>query len=363
MAYLDNVVLADYQDLTVQSEARKTKYGQLDLAIDSTAKVDFIPPSVKEKLTTATGQRNFKIPVLKDTEATAVLVPGFANIPINMGEADNMYFTAYDIFSGFRLFPASFAGSQIDAQAYINDRMRKVTEAMAAAAEGIINATFEARKTQVLDFTTQVSQGDGVFDFDADTDTLNVGKSAVKDTMFANLNALMIANKLEGDYSIVTNPAGLSSAVTNALKFGMANDKNIIQFEQAIPSARRYESHSINPGANIFNGYVVRDGAIGVYENFLWDFVNGTEFAGKKWAVSDVPLQNIRMRVNTFINKEATDATSLFAAGTNKNMIMTTFEEMALWARFYVVYRYNSAITTKANDIVKISGLTTDIGV
>ncbi len=361
MAYLDSVVLADYQDLTVQSEARKTKYGQLDLAVDSTAGVDYISPSVRQKLASASGMQNYKIPVLKDTEATAVTVPGFANIPINMGEATTIYYQAYDVFSGFRLFPASFAGSQIDAAAYIANRMEKVTEAMAAKAETIINSVYEARKTQVLGYTTQVSQGDGVFQFDEATDTLKIGKSAVKDTMFDNLNALMIANKLEGDYGIVTNAAGLSAAKTNYLKYGAANDKNLLQFGSAIPENMRYESHAISPGSDIFNGYLVRKGAVGVYENFLWDFANMTNFAGKSWSISDVPLKNLRMRVNVFKNMEATEATSLFAAVTNKNLVMTHFEEIAFWARFYVVYRYNSDLTSRANDIVAIKGLTTDI--
>lgn len=358
MAYLDEVVLADYQDLAVQSEARKTKYGQLDLAIDSTQGVDYVPPSVRQRLATASGMQNYKIPVLKDTTATITTVPGFANIPINLGEADNMHYSVYDVFSGFRLFPGSFAGTQTDIASYIQDRITKVTEAMASGAESVINTTLEARKTQVLDYTTQVSQGDGTFTFDTGTDTLTASKAAVKDTIFDNLNALMIANKLEGDYSIVTNPAGLSAAKTNYLKYGAANDKNLMQFGSAIPESKRYESHAISPGSNIFNGYLVRNGAIGVFENFLWDFQNRTEFAGKKWSVSDVPLQNIRMRVNTFVNTEATDATSLFASVTNKNLTMTHFEEMAFWARFYVVYRYNSSISTKANDIVKIAGAT-----
>jgi hypothetical protein len=362
MAYLNDVVLADYQDLNVQTETRKTKYGLLDLAIDSTPGVDYIPPSAVEQMMTASGQQSIKIPILKDTAAVATTTPGFSNIPINLGEAGTFYFSAFDIFSGFRLFPASFAKTQVDIQSYIKNRMDKVTEAMAASAETILSAVYEARKTQVLDHVTQVSQGDGAFEFDAATDTLKIGKSAVKDTMFSNLNALMIANKLEGDYRLVTNPAGLSAAVTNALKFGVNNNQNIVQFEQAIPSNMRYESHSLVPGTDIFNGYLVRDGAIGVYENFLWDFINGTEALGKTWEVSDVPLQNLKMRVNVFRNVAATDATSLFSAGTNKNLLMTTFEEIAFWARFYVVYRYNSDITTLPNDIVKIKGLTSDIG-
>jgi hypothetical protein len=38
---------------------------------------------------------------------------------------------------------------------------------------------------------------------------------------------------------------------------------------------------------------------------------------------------------------------------------MTHFEEMALWFRFYVVYRYNSDLSARANDIVKLVGATT----
>jgi hypothetical protein len=32
---------------------------------------------------------------------------------------------------------------------------------------------------------------------------------------------------------------------------------------------------------------------------------------------------------------------------------------MAIWVRFYVVYRYNSDLGTRVNDIVKIQGLLT----
>ena len=66
----------------------------------------------------------------------------------------------------------------------------------------------------------------------------------------------------------------------------------------------------------------------------------------------------IQSRPNVFINTEATDASALVASG-NTNATMTHFQEMAFWDRFYVFYRYNSDLTTRQNDIVKISGLTT----
>jgi hypothetical protein len=40
-------------------------------------------------------------------------------------------------------------------------------------------------------------------------------------------------------------------------------------------------------------------------------------------------------------------------------MTMTHFQEMAIWNRFYIVFPYNSDLTTRVSDIVKLKGLTT----
>lgn len=70
----------------------------------------------------------------------------------------------------------------------------------------------------------------------------------------------------------------------------------------------------------------------------------------------DLPFVN--MRANIYTDTHATKATSLITSGTDSNLIMTHFEEMGIWVRFYVVYRYNSDLANRVNDIVKIQGLT-----
>jgi len=62
---------------------------------------------------------------------------------------------------------------------------------------------------------------------------------------------------------------------------------------------------------------------------------------------------------DVYINKEATEANSIITPNTDTNLTMTHFEEMAMWFRFYVPYRYNSAIATRQNGIVKLLGKTT----
>ena len=182
-------------------------------------------------------------------------------------------------------------------------------------------------------------------------------KAAQKETMFYNLEELMAANKLGGDYRLATSRAGLAVQRSEAAKYGVSNDKNL-QALGFLPSDRLYESDNISAGSDIFNGWLMRDGAMGIYSNHPFDFANGTMVDGKEWSVSDVELPFTRMQANVYVNSQATEATSLISGGTDSNLKMTHFEELAVWFRFYVVYRYNSDLSTRANDIVKVSGKT-----
>jgi len=360
MAYLQETLLNAYLEQGGNSEFRPDRPGLLDAVIQrGTPFINkFMKPSTVEQLRTMIGTRQASIPVLKDQEVIVNRTPGFANIPANLLESANYQFAAYDVFSGFQLFPSSFAQNQIDMESYVSETMNRVLNACAVEIESILTDVAELRKTQTLGFTTQVSQGDGVFTFDAPTDTLQINKAAQEDTMYWLLHSLMRANKLPGDYSLVTSPAGLTPAITEAAKFGPSNQKNL-QFQATqIPLDRYYESDSISPGSDVFNGYFMQDGALGIIENFPPDFVSGTTVGERNWSISNAPMNGVGLRANVFMNREASDASTLFTP-INPSLKMSHWEEMALWFRFYVVYPYNSNIAGKAQNIVKIKGLTT----
>ena len=359
MSYLDNTVLNDFQATEATNEKFEANYGMLDLVKDSTPSVDYVPPSVQEKLSTLSASRLGKIPVMKDQTVTVTTTPGFSNIPINLAESDTYYFTAYDVFSGFRLYPASFENNQIDGAWWREQTIRNVLKGMAVAKDDIMETVLESRKTQVLNYDTQVSQGDGTFVFQTATDLLDINKSAQKDTMFTYLKELMKANQLGGEYRIVTSPGGLLVSEVDAMKHQDQQAVQRLWSQSAVAFDRRYTSDQLSPGSDNFTGFFVRDGAIGSYENWPWDFRNGTQFAGKEWNITDVEMPYIKSRPNIFINKEASEATSIITPNTDSNLIMTHWEEMAIWDRFYVVYRYNSDLTARQNDIVKLKGLTT----
>lgn len=357
MAYLDATDWNDIQMTEATNDKRFSELGINDAVKASTPFVDYLPPSAKAALNSASSLRQVKIPVLKDQTVTVNQTPGFNFIPSNLPESDEYSFTAVDVFTGFRHFPAQFANNTLDAEWTKNEVMKNVAYAAGNTIESLLAVQLEARKSQVLANTVQVSQGEGTFSFDTGTDILSVSKAAQKETMFSNLETLMGANELAGNYRFVTNRAGLAVQKSEALKYGAGNDKNL----QALGLAsldRMHETGNIAAGSDIFNGYMFRDGSIGVIENFPFDFRNGTKVDGREWSISDVALPWANMRANIYVNNEATEATSLVSAGENSDLIMTTFSEMAIWFRFYIVTRYNGDIATRANDIVKIKGTT-----
>lgn len=356
MSFLNATLLNDLQSDMATNEKYFSPLGVIDSVKASTASADYIPPSVRAALASTSSLRDAEIPVIKDQSVTVVTTPGFEYIPSNLPESDKYWFQPYDVFSGMRHYPAANDNNMIDAEYQSREVLKNVLYAMGNKVEEILLTNLDARKTQLLGFTEQVSATTGDYVFNATPDILEVSKAAQDETMFFSLEELMAANEVGGNYRIVTNRAGLARQKAEALKYGAGNDQNL-QALGFFGADRMYESGNISTSAK-FDGYLFRDGAIGVIENFPSDFRRGVEFAGKSWSVSDMDLPFVNMRANIYTDTNATNATSLITSGTDSNLIMTHFEEMAVWVRFYVVYRYNSDLATRVNDIVKIQGKT-----
>jgi hypothetical protein len=358
MALLHATQLNDLQATNATNEKRYSELGLVNAVSESTKSVDFILPSGKDALSTMDSLRNYQLPYLKDQTVTVNFTPGFSNIPSNLPESAQQTYVAVDVFSGFRYFPAQFANNSMDAEATRVMVMNNVLHKMGQSVEGLLATTLELQKTQTLDFTTQVSQGNGVYTFNTGTDLLEISKAAQKGTMFYELESLMDSNDLGGNYRIVTNPGGLTVQKSQALQSGQGNSVNL-QALGFFGEDRMHQSRTISAGSDIFNGWLIQDGAIGMIENFPFDFRNGTSIGGRTWSISDMKLPHINMRCNIYVNNEATDATALVNPSTSSDMKMTHFQEMAFWNRFYIVFPPNSDLTNRPNPIVKIKGLTT----
>lgn len=348
--FIDFSVLNAYQDRIVQTEKEPQSYGLIDCLRYNTPANRVLTPTLKAFLQTVEG-RTTQYTGLKEDTITTTSVESFT-IPAHLSDSEQKTLTAVSIFSGFQVYPKYFVNNTIAYQDYLMNKYDEVFAAMASAKETQIANLLATYKTQVWDGTTQVNNGDGTFTFA--TSVLTANLAAQKDTLFANLKTLFRINKKAGSYNAVVNEGGFNLAMNEILKYGATNQENRQFLLNQLP--RFFETLGISPGSDQFVAYMMRDGAIGGVQNYPSDFRDGTSVGEKIWGVMDTPAPYIGERLNVYYNREAVDASSL--GDTTSHLNMTSMEEWGFLDKFFLVSNYNSDLTTRANDIVKVVGAT-----
>lgn len=351
--FIDFSVLNAYQDKMVQTEKRKQSYGLIDCLKFNTPMNKVLTPTLKSHLQTVEG-RSTEYTGLKEDVITTTNVESFT-IPAHLSDSEQKTLTSISIWSGFQVYPAWFQNNTIAYEDYLQNKYDEVFSAMAAAKETQIANLLNTNKTQTIDGVAQINGGDGTFAFDATNDWVSANKAAQKDTLFSNLEALFGINKMGGSHNAVVNKGGLTLAINEILKYGAANSENKQFIQNNLPAF--FETLGIAPSTYQFIMYMMTDGAIGGVQNYPFDFRQGTVVGDKKWGIMDTPAPYIGERLNVYYNKEAVDASGL--GDTTSHLRMTSMEEWGFLDKFFLVSNYNSDLTSRVSDIVKVVGLTT----
>jgi len=352
--YIDFSYLNAYQDRKTQTEKDLQRYGLIECLRHNTPMNKVLSsPSLKAHLQTVQGQTT-QYTGLKESVITTTSVESFT-IPEHLSVSEQKTLTSVSIFSGFRWYPGQFVNNTIEEGVYLDNKFDEVFSAMAAAKETQIASALSTYKTQVLAGEAQINHGDGAFAFDTALDTLTCDLAAQKDALFANLKTIMRINKKAGNYNMVVNEGGFNLAINEILKYGQQNQENRQFVLNQLPMY--FETLGIAPSTFQFVAYLLRDGAIGSVQNYPYDFRTGTVVDSKVWGVMPTPAPYIGERLNVFQNIEATDASSL--GDRTGELRMTSYKEMGFLDKFFLVTNYNSDLTTRVNDIVKVTGATT----
>ena len=351
--FIDFSILNAYQDRITQTEKEKQRYGLIECLQHNSPMNKVLTPTLRAHLQTVEG-RTTEYTGLKEDVITTTTVESFT-IPAHLSDSEQKTLTSVSIFSGFQVYPAWFQNNTIAMEDYMANKFDEVFAAMAAAKETQIANLLNTYKTHVWAGETQVNNGDGTFTFQVATDDLDINLAAQKDVMYSNLKTLFRINKKVGAYNAVINEGGWNLALNEIFKFGQMNQENRQFAENQLPLY--FETLGIAPGSDQFIGYMMRDGAIGSVQNYPFDFRTGTNVDSKVWGVMDSPAPYIGERLNVYNNKEAVDASAL--GDTTSHLKMTSMEEWGFLDKFFLVSNYNSDLTTRVNDILKIIGLTT----
>lgn len=352
MAYIDQTIMASIQDSLAQDERKYNRTGIVDAAHKSTEFVDFVSPMLQEKLKTISSAQGFSVPVIKDGTAISVSTPGFDKTPDNRLETDTINWVAVDVFSGYKITESDFADNLLTVEQYAQVQTKRCLESMAIAKENAIKSILDARKTQTLGYLDVLnSHSEGAYSFVGGK--LRANKAAIKDTFYYDLDTLMRNNKVSGGTLLVTSAGGDDAIMKTMLKNGAGQSVDKSWASKYMGMDNIFVSDSITPGVgNVFEGYLIEKGSVGIYENFPYDFAKGKELADRKWFVTPEKMPFVNQKLNVHISESAVDGRGKFDRGSNS--VMTTEETVSLWARFYVVYKYNSDIANKVNPIVAI---------
>lgn len=349
---IDFSALLAYQDLKVQTELPSQGFGLIDCFKYNTQFNKILTPGLKAHLQQVEG-RTTEYTGLKETVITTTSTESFT-IPAHLSTSEQKTLTLVTIASGFQVYPAWFQNNTITEADYLANKYDEVFMAMANAKEVLMAALLNTYRNQNALAVTQINGGSGTFAFDAGLDTLTVNKAGQLDTMFANLKTLMRIAKKAGNYNIVVNEGGFNLALNEILKYGAANEKNLSFIQNMMP--RFFETLNIAPEAFQFKAYLLVDGAVGYVENYPFDFRTGTTVDSKVWGIMDSPAPYVGERLNVYHNKEAVDASSL--GETTAHLKMTSMEEWEFIDKFFLITNYTSDLTTRVQDIVKITGAT-----
>lgn len=351
--FIDFTVLNAYQDKIAQTEGKSQPFGLIRILDASSPTCPILTPTLRAHLAKVEG-RTSQYPALKEDTITTTTTESFT-IPEHLSVSEMKTLTMNTIFCGFRVYPKWFENNLLDYGDYVRNKLDEVFRAMASAKETIILAALAAAKTQIWNGITQVNNGDGTFNFNATTDTLEIDKAAQKDVLFSNIKTLFGINKFPGETEIVVNLGGFNLALHEIFKFGQMNQENRQFIENQLPTY--YPTLGISPGSDQFSGYHIRRGSIGIVQNFPSDFRNPVQIGEKLWGITDTPVPYLNTQVNTFYNREAADASGL--GDTTTHLKMTHYEEWAFIDKFFLTSIYNSDLSTRPNPIVKIVGTTT----
>ncbi len=357
--WLDPTTLLDVQFDEAQGEVRKDpRYGILRQMERSTqaarSSMGTIRGDIEQTLSQLEDNVGFQIPTLKEKPIATTSVESF-NIPVNLGESDFMSVSKITTVAGFWYLPAIHASNKISSEDYLRDRTNEVDEALADAREANTIAALDARRTQILPGADKVSFGAANFSFNGATDELEVNLAGQQDNFYmrtAKLLEQVGTFGMRGDMLGMSEELALAPALSAWVKAGAGNSEN--QQNDMNTPISFMESTNIASAATQGTAYIMKAGALAYVDNSTYDYRNNTQTRdGWEWSRTANILPKLGRGVNLLYNSKGLDASQISPG--SSHLVTTGAEMWSFVDKYYIINTYNSDLTTRSNDIVRLN--------
>lgn len=348
MALLDLTALNAYITSEVDDENKKYSFanGLIDCAKFNTQSQEFMTADVQERIKNSNG-RQIDISALVDSEFT-VATSLSLTLSANRSTSAKTTVSVLTAFTSFYDDYGIYANNAIAREQDYMSKFRKADKALANAIGGSVYTALNTRKTQVFDTSSVV----GGISFDGTNFNADVTLDAQKTMpIYEELIGVFNDNGIDGglgEFNIVGDQ-GFTTLDAFRGQFGANNQ---VELQQTPFTSFRDTSGSITRLADDRgSGFLMRNGAVSLVPSVPIEFANGVTIGGdvSVWDYGDMELPYTKMRPLLFSRKAENDASTIGGSA------MSMVQQIGVGVQYAIVTSYNSDLTTKVNDIVRVN--------
>ena len=320
-----------------KNEHRLSEYGAFDFFVQQSKSNPLLTEEMRQKAIDSMG-KTLQMPVI--TYDGTVSVSNVRSCTVSDAENTSalvgLTFATYAV--GFTVVPAMYSNNEIDMQNDIEKKFKKCARVLGAALDGAALAILSANKTQVFGDTliyTEVS------------DVITVPWASREDIL-SDIEPMMQANDYYGRVHIIGN-TGVRSLLNKLAEKG---EFNVVDKTLEWANKEFHFSNRLTNGDNDYaTFYAVEDGNVDILFRYDREAARGTKTAiGHEWDIVEMPYIDIPVGLHYY---EAVGDQSAIAGAATADLTCAKKEYYGFSVDVAFVVAYNSAISTKANPIIK----------
>lgn len=345
MSYLVDTALNNYQSKLAQTEIKKPINGAIKFVQDQTADAQVDMETVNA-IKNANG-RTVDISAIKESSLSVATSFSY-NLNESRNDTAKTSVTIYQYWVSFFANKYDFSNNAIAFQQYLDNKIVEADKALANAVSTQLISVLNTNRTQTL-VHTGIPSG---LDFNETSDAVTIALAKHGAPFFDYLQTLFMQNQIGDRDAVVLASPSLGYIIANHRLYGQYNDKNLMG--QAFPQIYTDTNLSATASSDA-TFYMARKGAAAMFESIPVEFANAdNSVADVKFSVGAQAMPLCGMKPLVLEIDSVYDNNGLTTRPTDR---MTVTKKFGIGLSFGVVTSYNSDLTTKVNDIVKVEAL------
>lgn len=320
-----------------RNEHRLSEYGALDFFLMQGQRSPLLTEDMKRRAKDSAG-KSLQIPVINydgNVSISNVRTCAIADAE-NTSALVDVTFVTYA--AGFTMVPAMYSNNEID---YDNDfakKLKRTARLFGAALDSAAIAKLEANKSQVFADTLLYTES---------SDVIAVPWASREDIL-SDIEPMMAANDFYGTINIVGNN-GVRSLLRKLAEKSVYNEVNRdMEWEGKY---FHFTNRIANEEGKYATFYAVEEGNVDILYRYDREAARGAEANGHEWDVVNMPYIDIPVGLHYYT---AVGDQSAIAGDATADLTCGIKEYFGFSVDVAFIVAYNSALTTKANPIIKV---------